>query len=290
MPIINIIAGSQEWLDFRKTHITSTDASIINGTNTFGGNSPRKLWERKIGLIPEEPLNERMIEGSAMEAEARDWYNKTHNTNFQPETVVHDEHEWAMATLDGFYEDTILEIKCGKKAFEQAQAGILPDYYYDQIQHAMFCKGVRKAVYCAFRREEEPVVMQIEAHDEYMAKLFGKEDDFYINHLCAMIPPEASDDDFEEIIDDDKLALADEWTKAKVILEEAQRMEKEAKERLLDGLEKRKYQCGNVRIGCTTKRGDIDWKRVVEELGTSQEELDNCRRKPTTFFVVKRID
>lgn len=289
MPVINIEVGSAEWLAMRKEKITSTDASIINGTNTFGGNCPRKLWERKLGLIPAEYVNDLMIEGTRLEEEAREWYNGKYDTAFEPQVVLNDKYDWAMASLDGFYEDSILEIKCGKKAYEQAQAGTIPLYYFDQIQHAMFCKGVRKAVYCAYRPDQEAVVIKFEAEKDYMTALLEKESDFYFNNLVALKPPEPSEEMPEPITDDAKLALSERWAKAKTMADAAKLAEKEAKEQLLEGLEGRKYVCGNVRIGWTVKRGDIDWKQVSDKLGISQEDLDSCRRKSSSFFTLKRV-
>ena len=287
--ILNIDIGSPEWLVLRREHITSTDASIINGTNTFGGNSPRKLWERKLDLLPPEYVNAAMIEGVELESHARNWYNDKFNTDYEPEICVHDTHYWAMATLDGYYEDSIMEIKCGKKSFEQAQAGLLPPYYFDQIQHAMFCRGVRKAIYIAYRPDKEPVVMHLEADDEYMRALLEKESDFYFNNLVALVPPDNAGNDFEIVEDEEKIALADERSKTKIVLDEAKRMEKEAKERLLTGLEQRKWLCGNVRIGYTVKRGDIDWKIVSEKFSLSEQDLDSCRKKSSSFFNLRIV-
>ena len=76
MILSDLEQGSPEWLEIRKTKITSSDASIINGSNTFNGNSPFKLWQQKVGIEEREPVNERMLEGSRLEIEARDWFNK----------------------------------------------------------------------------------------------------------------------------------------------------------------------------------------------------------------------
>jgi len=181
MKIVDLKQGSKEWLQFRQEKITATDASIINGTNTFRGNSPINLWREKLLLIDKEPVTKIMSEGTALEEKALEWVNKTLNTNFRPIVVISEEHDYLMASLDGYEESQPyhLEIKCGKRSYEEAKNVIIPPYYYDQVQHQMFITQKYSTLYVAYRPRLEPVMIIIGRDDNYYDKVLRKLKKFY---------------------------------------------------------------------------------------------------------------
>ena len=64
--------GTNEWLDFRRKHIGSSDASTVMGWNPW--KTKRQLWEEKVlgwKLDFDQQAIDRMANGSAMEAIAR---------------------------------------------------------------------------------------------------------------------------------------------------------------------------------------------------------------------------
>lgn len=148
--LINIEQGCQEWLDYRKNCITSTDCGIIMGLNPY--KDADKLLLQKVGAWPQDAYTYPMYIGKQLEPIARDLYIKlTGNTVF-PSVHIHDEYKWAMSSTDGitFDGELLVEIKCGKKAFEQSMENHIPDYYMAQIQHSLWVCGAYEADYFCY--------------------------------------------------------------------------------------------------------------------------------------------
>jgi predicted phage-related endonuclease len=200
MKLENIEQGSQEWLDIRFTKITGSDAAIIMGNNPW--KSREQLLQCKRGLIVEE-INQKMLEGQRLEPIAREIYENMTDVEMKPSIHVGTcelesldrvpelfmkekyweplKYSWAMASVDGLSTDgyLLLEIKCGKKSYDQAKKGFIPDYYLDQIQHCLWLTGAEACDYMAFNQGKEPVYMRVEKNLNYISEMIEKEYEFY---------------------------------------------------------------------------------------------------------------
>ena len=85
MKEIKLEQGSPEWLAWRKTVITATDASIILGNNPW--DTPYTCWQRKLGLIEEKKSNEAMERGKRLEPEARAQFMDHYGIYMEPRVV-----------------------------------------------------------------------------------------------------------------------------------------------------------------------------------------------------------
>jgi len=282
MEIKDMKQGSPQWLEMRKTKITSTDASIINGTNTFNGNSPYKLWQRKLGLADEQPVNAAMIEGSILEETARNWFNESRKVSMKPAIFLNSEHQWIMASLDGYneHEDYILEIKCGIKAYELAEKDKIPPYSYDQIQHALFASGKSQCIYMSYRVDKNPIIITVNYDHDYMASLLEKEKEFY-ECLKDMTPPPLGEKDYVVIDSTEANKAAKRWKKAKEILDEAKIAEQEAKKFLLEETDDGAciFPSVGVRVERVHKQGAVDWKKVCIKWEIDEHELEAFRKQ-----------
>lgn len=281
--------GSTAWLEERKTRVTASDASVINGTNKFGGNSPMKLWKKKLGLLDDEPLNHAMMEGSLLEEEALELFNKKHSSEFiKPPGGYHDEYDWMMASLDGYDEDNkeyIVEIKCGVATYDKAEDGIIPPYYIDQMQHQLFVSGRKYCYYMAYRPGKVPIIMTVERDEEYFEKVFEKEKEFY-DCLQKLVPPGIGEKEFIEITDQDSTDYARKWKEAKENLKISMKMEKEARETLLDLTDGGNciFPDANVKVEMRVKKGAVDYDTVLKENGIDKKILENFRKPEAAWL------
>jgi len=151
MKRLNMEQGSAEWLKWRKTVITATDCPAILGSSPW--QTPYKCWQRKLGLVDEQPSNAAMDRGRKLEPEARALFIQECGIHFEPACVESDQIEILGASLDGINAagNLILEIKCGgENLHNQAQHGIIPDYYLDQMQHQLLVTGAEKCYYYSY--------------------------------------------------------------------------------------------------------------------------------------------
>ncbi len=200
MKIVEIEQSTPEWLIWRQSKITATDAACITGSNVW--TNPNKLWKEKLGIIPRQEENDAMRRGKLLEPEARELFNKMASLNMIPVCCEHSEYPWMAASLDGFdgyYEKTgwkyILEIKCPKIAtHEAAIEGTIPFYYQDQMQHQLAVTGAELCFFASyFPGHSIPLhIIEVKPNVYRMQEIITKELDFYENYLCAFREPEES--------------------------------------------------------------------------------------------------
>lgn len=198
MLIVPVKQGSEEWLELRKTKVSATDCCIIMRESPFV--SPHQLWLKKIGVLPEEPLNDAMREGMALEEPARQFFQELTGIEVEPIVGIHRNYPWMMASFDGYNQEKgiCLEIKCGKKSFAQAKKGIIPQYYYSQIQHQLeVTPDFQEGNYLCFNGKDG-ILMKIKRDEAYIRKLITAENRFYeclVNFVSPVTYNEAENEE-----------------------------------------------------------------------------------------------
>lgn len=196
MKIINLEQGSQEWIAWRNSVITSTDASIIMGSNPW--ETPFKCWQRKLGLVEEKQTNEAMERGKRLEPEARAHFkDKYLMPMMNPLVVESTEFDFLGASLDGFSEkeNSILEIKCGSaKLHSMAAFGEIPEYYKDQMQHQLLVTGADRCFYYSYSGEEG-ICIEVLPDEKYEEKFLPKAREF-LKCLVLFEPPPLQEKDY----------------------------------------------------------------------------------------------
>lgn len=175
---INLRQSTKEWLDWRMDGIGASDAACIMGENRF--KSAEKLLREKHQRITPE-INAAMAEGTRLEPEARRSYEKKQAIKVEPLCIQSSECSWMRASLDGIdaQRQTIVEIKCGKSAMREAQYGVIPDYYFGQLQHQLMVSGLDTIDYWCYRPEFGGVLLKMERDQDYINILLEKEEEFY---------------------------------------------------------------------------------------------------------------
>ena len=155
--ILDLIQGSPEWLAYRQTKIMATDAATICGVNPF--KTTWQLYQEKMGLTIHKPANAAMLKGKELEPIALNMACEAIGIHFVPQVVQSDNYDWMAASLDGLSypssplieDNSVLEIKCSKKCFEQLiNEDFIPEYYLYQMQHQMAVCDVKECFYFTY--------------------------------------------------------------------------------------------------------------------------------------------
>jgi len=192
MKIIELEQGSEDWLLWRKAHITATSAGILMGHNPW--RTPLDLYNEMLGFTAPQETNAAMTRGSEMEPTARALFVERVGIEMIPIVCESDVNHWMAASLDGWNEEgkIILEIKCpNAKTHDMALNCDLPIYYRDQIMH-QFAVTQGKICYYMTYRPEHPkpfAIIEIMPDWNYIAEMIEVEREFYENHLCVFNPP-----------------------------------------------------------------------------------------------------
>ena len=95
----------EKWLEFRRQHITASDAAAIMGKSPFS--TPLGVWMEKTGRKQSKDQEDRdMLDwGNDLEEVAIRRVERECVVGVEPtdEIFVHSEHDWLSCTPDGFY-------------------------------------------------------------------------------------------------------------------------------------------------------------------------------------------
>ena len=181
--------NTQEWLDFRKNKIGSSDAPIIMKASPW--KAPYELWQEKLG-IKEIPIeNAFMRRGKDLEMEARQEFEKKTKTIVWPDVLVHPKYDFLIASLDGISPDKSIavEIKCpGAKTHNMALEGKIPEHYNIQMQHQLMVTGLENMYYFSYDGKDD-VVIEVKRDDVLIEEILEKEKAFYecmINYISPI--------------------------------------------------------------------------------------------------------
>lgn len=289
----NLVQGSESWHSFRRTRVMATDSSVILGINPWC--TPLTLYKRKKGLIPEQSQNTKMTEGSLMEGSARLWAEHKLNTTLVPTVRKHPIYDFLAASLDGLSldEKTLVEIKCGKKSFEDALQNKIADYYIAQVQHQMMVTGLDKCHYVAFNGTEG-IIIEVQRDDDYIEKMFEMENEFY-ECLQTNTPPSLSEDDRLKVTVDflDK-DLIESWIEVSKRIEDLEIQEEMLKKQIIELGDDSNVdfvdELGEPLIALTrvNRDGNVDWKALCKAKDISDEEIELYRKKSIGYYKISR--
>ena len=193
------VQGSQEWLAHRKNYIGASDAPIIMGLSPWC--TPYELWQRKLGLIPEQEQNYAMTRGSALEPESIRIFQEKHGIDVFPAVIYHKEHSFLMASLDGISLDrkTCCEVKnpMGVHSHNIAMSGNVPDMYFCQVQMQMACEDMLDMIHYQSTYQGNTIEILVYRDEEYIKSMTEKLIAFWEKVLLEE-PPELTDKDYED--------------------------------------------------------------------------------------------
>jgi putative phage-type endonuclease len=165
--LIEVAQDTEEWLAWRRSGITATEASIIVGANPY--ETKEELFLVKSGQKSAEFKNNEAIQrGKDLEPVVREKINNHYQENFQPACVQSVKDPYMIASLDGLSADgsLILEIKCPtnfgshKKNYSFYQGYCqddyewelhgMPKYYLTQVLWQLACVKAESALFVSY--------------------------------------------------------------------------------------------------------------------------------------------
>ena len=290
MKIIKVDQRTPEWHKFRQQGLGASDvASLITGYKT-----PMQLYKEKTSskLIDSKP-NSAMQRGIDNEDIARDEVSKQYFHSYEPMCVIHDEHDWARASLDGYCEETgeILEIKVPtERNFDSYFDDEIPDNYMVQVQWQLFVTGAKQAIFCAYSPELKYAhTIKVDRDEALISKIYSIASDLWLNYIAAKIPPSGlihvDDAGLEE--------LSKEWERLDIQEKEMQKPLKEIAQRK-DELKKKIIEFGDDGdfvacnlIICKRAQGRISYD--IDAMKKDGIDVDKYQIQSIGYYSLKKI-
>lgn len=267
----------EQWLEYRKTGIGGSDASVVCGINKY--RSPVELWLEKTGQLPYQEAGEAAYWGTQLEPVVRSEFTKRTGIEVKlvKQLLQSEEHPFMQANLDGIcehpdYGTCIFEAKTASAYKLNEWENSIPAEYMLQIQHYMSVTGYKGTFIAVLIGGNTFKWKYIERDDEIIEMLIHLEADFW-EHIVNNTPPhldgsEASEkflsNRYPESIPQSRIILPPEadvlikaYDKETAILNEAAERRQRA-ENLL------KEMLGDNENGISENR-IISWKSIFQE-------------------------
>lgn len=171
------------WIQWRNGGIGASEQSILLGALPFGWNDCLRLWKVKTGLAESDfVMNENVLFGKQTEAEARKKYTKATGIKVTPTCYETIQYPFIRASLDGINKKLkhIVEIKVPSlSGLQKAKKGIMPHYYYPQIQAQLYAANAQTAHFWSYRPEFGGILMEVKRNEEYIQELIRRSKIFW---------------------------------------------------------------------------------------------------------------
>lgn len=195
----------------RNSGLGASDCPAVLGVSPWV--TPLQLWERKVGLAPEQPENMAMRLGSALEPIVIQEF--THKTGLsvtdQQRRIVDPANEWRWATLDGIASDgALVEAKTTSRAEGWGEEGTdqIPDYYIAQVQHQMAVAGFELAWVPVLIAGRDFRVYRVERDEDVIQYINREESAFWQRVVSREAPPPQSADASRVFVRDNGKSIA----------------------------------------------------------------------------------
>ena len=190
----------EKWLEFRRKHVTASDAAAIMGVSPFA--TPLAIWMEKTGRKQSKDQEDRahLDWGNRLERVACEWVSDECGVQVGPsdEIFVSERHDWLSCTPDGFFGpghegpiEGYLEVKCPSAwSKDQWQHG-MPEHYMIQCQLGMEITGLKHGIMAAVI---QPRLYwgRIEHDERIVARILDACYVFWTEHVQKDIPPEVT--------------------------------------------------------------------------------------------------
>jgi len=195
-----------DWLNFRKGGIGSSDAATAVGLNPY--QSPLELWLVKTGrdqgmpkVAPDDESSP-MYWGTLLEPIVAAHYTKRSGNKVRRINSIlqHPDADktWMLANLDytvvGAHDVQILECKTAGEFGARLWRDGVPEYVQCQVQHQLAVTGKQAADVCVLVCGQEIRIHRIERDDALITRLVELERKFW-NYVVTDTPPPADGSD-----------------------------------------------------------------------------------------------
>ena len=182
-----------DWLEYRKTGIGGSDASVVCGISRY--KSPVELWMEKTGQLPPQEAGEAAYWGTMLESVVREEFTKRTSIEVSKPSVIlqSEEHPFMLANVDGICEHPelgacIFEAKTASAYKAGEWEDTIPDEYMCQVQHYMAVTGYQGAYIAVLIGGNTFRWKFVERDEELISMLLELELAFW-NHVQDCTPP-----------------------------------------------------------------------------------------------------
>lgn len=284
---LNLVQGSDEWLEYRKQGIGGSDIGAIAGFNEY--KSRQDVFEEKLGreVVHSDYTKQLMSTGHSIEEQVRQDLLRQ-GYIYTPVVVQDPENPRFFSSMDGWDElnRVVLEVKWTSKreVFDAFKAGTMPPHWDCQLQWAFSISGAIQGLIVASHNGETHAISVtrnetvIEHLREAGAKFLSDFDEAKskgISYATMVIP---HDDRLERLV-----FLKNEQKRLQQVIDRLKDECDSIAKKFLDEFKSTRLESDTVIIQSLDRLGSVDYSKIP---GLENVNLDKYRKKSSTFVRV----
>lgn len=186
---------SAAWRTWRRGGVGGSEIAAIMGESPY--RTRADILRSKVSG-EEQADNPAMRRGRDIEPEAMAAYEAQTGETLAPACGEHDEHSFLRASFDGITFDgsLIVEIKVpSRQVYDDALRGIVPRYYWWQVQHQLLVSGAETAHFACFISASEPIaIVEVRPDEKAHERIITEARDFMraVGQPSSIVAPEES--------------------------------------------------------------------------------------------------
>lgn len=294
MKVINVIQRTDAWHEWRRGGLTATCAAIIEGASPY--KTEWRLWAEYVGkaLPPDLSDNPHVKWGVLHEDDARRAHEGKHNDLCLPVCIQSELYPFIRASLDGLnMADEPVELKCPSEStwqevLKDGEKSAAYKLYWYQVQHQILACDTAQQGWLVFWRNGQTIEFLIQRDDAFLASYLKKAEAFWERVVKKKEPQKNPQRDvFLPQGEAAKLWVyeAEQYRRIEAELAELKGRITALQERQEPHLETMKAMMGDymsadycgVMVTRFVVAGRVDYKKLIEDQGISQEMVDAYR-------------
>lgn len=263
--IVNVVQGTPEWLEWRRSMICASDMPVILGFTKFS--NIRLLYLDKKNKMRGMDSSA-MRRGREREPDAREMFEAIVGAPCTSPVIASKQTPWGGASIDAINIELGIgaEIKCPTDAeiHKLAVSGVVPFHYMPQVQWQMYCTGYSSWEYVSYCPEclENPYVQFVVKRDERMIDEMLEKGKWFKNCVDNDINPVT-----EEWIDDQvRYGKIEELESLLSQRDYCEDKIKEIKEELTSTFECPRARGGNLLFTYEVVPGRVDYNNLLSAI------------------------
>lgn len=265
MRLIDLDQKSQEWLDWRRKGIGSSEIAAIIGTDPY--NTPYKVWLNKLGYAPDFKGNKFTEHGNNFEPVAREWLNNKMNLNLKPLCGESETNPIFKFSADGYdlKKEYLFEIKCPLNydhIMEYRIAEDVPIKWKAQILWQAKLLNAKKSFLAVWDFILNECIVIPCKRDEKLENLMEEKAVDFWEKVKKGEPPELEEKDILEIEDPKLEKLLNEYGEVTHKIKKLQDQQKSLRDPILEFGDDGNFQAYGYKMIRLSPRESIDLKRM----------------------------
>jgi len=270
----------------RRNFIGASDTPIIMGLSTW--KTPFELWREKSGLVQPESTDFIKEKGHEKEILARNKFEEIYQFDMKPKRIFSDKYDFMMSSLDG-YNDKLkigLEIKfVGKDSLNKSYEGIIPDYYFPQLQKQMYVADQELWYYMAYIDNENFMIIECKRDEEFIKKMIKAEVEFW-ECIQTATPPELTERDYVKREDVYFQFLAVQFKEIQEYKKQLLQKEENIRQLLIGNSNESNCEGFGIRMKKIRKKGSIEYSRIPE---LNNINLNKYRKEESEYWKISLV-